>query len=106
MRSEWHLGSLTLRPSVCGKVQSSGIRIDGTFCEYTVAYVKHVVHIPDRLDSPSAAVIMCAVSPHLPLSRLALIHSRVSPLIAPCNNVMLMPEIGLSFQERAADLGT
>ena len=46
---------------VCYNLQSSGGKIDGTFCEYSVSYVNHVIPIPDALDSPTAATIMCAV---------------------------------------------
>ena len=38
-----------------------GNDIDGTFCEYAVAYSDFVTPIPDGVDSAGAAAIMCAV---------------------------------------------
>lgn len=39
----------------------SGATVDGTFCEYAVAFTDYVTPIPDSLDSAEAAAIMCAV---------------------------------------------
>jgi len=44
----------------CHAMKSSGYQIDGTFQEYAVAYVSHVVPIPDSLDSAAAAGLLCA----------------------------------------------
>ena len=46
----------------CEQMKRTGASVDGTFSEYTVAYVDHVTPIPDGLDSADAAPIMCAVS--------------------------------------------
>ena len=39
----------------------SGCTVDGTFCEYAVAYTDCVTRIPEGLSSAEAASIMCAV---------------------------------------------
>ncbi|EJD05633.1 mannitol-1-phosphate dehydrogenase MPDH1 [Fomitiporia mediterranea MF3/22] len=44
----------------CVQMKKAGNTFDGTFSEYTVAYVDHVTPIPDNLDSADAAPIMCA----------------------------------------------
>ncbi|THH03682.1 hypothetical protein EW145_g6090 [Phellinidium pouzarii] len=44
----------------CAEYKTTGYDFDGTFCEYTVAYVDMVTSIPDELESGDAAVIMCA----------------------------------------------
>ncbi|KAI5116701.1 hypothetical protein M0805_004774 [Coniferiporia weirii] len=44
----------------CSNMKTSGSQLDGTFCEYAVSYVNHVTPIPESLDGPTAAAIMCA----------------------------------------------
>ncbi|KLO12166.1 mannitol-1-phosphate dehydrogenase MPDH1 [Schizopora paradoxa] len=44
----------------CHNLKSCGYQIDGTFQEYAIAYVSHVVPIPDSLDSAAAAGLLCA----------------------------------------------
>ena len=43
-------------------MKSTGNAIDGTFSEYAIAYVDHIIPIPDSIDSAAASPIMCAVS--------------------------------------------
>lgn len=44
----------------CVDILLSGYTVDGTFCQYTKSWVKHVTPIPDELDSFAAASILCA----------------------------------------------
>ncbi|OBZ78247.1 Alcohol dehydrogenase 3 [Grifola frondosa] len=44
----------------CAEVKTAGFRLDGTFAEYVVGYVDHLVPIPKELSSAAAAPILCA----------------------------------------------
>ncbi|EJC98054.1 mannitol-1-phosphate dehydrogenase [Fomitiporia mediterranea MF3/22] len=44
----------------CPEFLGHGNDVDGTFCEYAVAYVDFVTPIPNEVDSSDAAAIMCA----------------------------------------------
>lgn len=41
-------------------MKSTGYLVDGTFAEYAVAQVDHVIRIPPTLDPAAATSIMCA----------------------------------------------
>ncbi|KAA1477436.1 GroES-like protein [Dentipellis sp. KUC8613] len=46
--------------SVCESRKRSGYTNDGTFCQYMVAWINHVVPIPEGLSDENAAPILCA----------------------------------------------
>ncbi|KAA1475888.1 GroES-like protein [Dentipellis sp. KUC8613] len=46
--------------TVCASKKLSGHTRDGTFCQYMVAWVNHVVPIPEGLSDEHAAPVLCA----------------------------------------------
>lgn len=44
----------------CPSRKIAGAHVDGTFAEYTVAFVNHLIPIPDGFSSAEAAPILCA----------------------------------------------
>lgn len=87
-----------------------GASVDGTFCEYAVAYTDYVTPIPDGLDSAEATAIMCAVralelSVGVTKTNRGLAR-RVSLSTARFCRVVRMSVIGLSSPVRAEDSDT
>jgi propanol-preferring alcohol dehydrogenase len=48
------------RETLCEKQLNTGYSIDGSFAELAVGYARHVVHVPDGVDSLDAAPLTCA----------------------------------------------
>ncbi|HUA12531.1 MAG TPA: zinc-dependent alcohol dehydrogenase [Solirubrobacteraceae bacterium] len=48
------------RETLCERQLNSGYAIDGAYAEYAAAYARHVVRVPDGVDSLVAAPLTCA----------------------------------------------
>jgi len=48
------------RETLCERQLNSGYAIDGAYAEYAAAYGRHVVKVPDGVDSLAAAPLTCA----------------------------------------------
>jgi alcohol dehydrogenase, propanol-preferring len=48
------------RETLCGDQLDTGYSFDGAFAEYAVGYARHVVRVPDGIDSADAAPLTCA----------------------------------------------
>lgn len=48
------------RETLCPQQLNTGYSIDGGFADYAVGYARHVVRVPDEIDSLDAAPLTCA----------------------------------------------
>lgn len=48
------------RETLCPSQLNTGYSVNGTFAEYVVGYARHVVRVPDGIDSAEAAPLTCA----------------------------------------------
>jgi propanol-preferring alcohol dehydrogenase len=48
------------RETLCERQLNTGYAFDGAFAEYALGYAKHVVRVPDEIDSADAAPLTCA----------------------------------------------
>ncbi len=48
------------RETLCPNQLNTGYALDGSFAEYAIGYARHVVRVPDGVDSADAAPLTCA----------------------------------------------